>query len=221
MFRLGIKFMALLVVLALAAPFILKRPDGRPLMTLDQLHLPRLPSLPALPSLSSQPPTVENAGALAGLPAHDTDGSEVAQPEGFSSSQGFVPDPARPVAAQPGIFYRYRDDNGSWTWADTPKPGVTNFRVMTDSKANILPSLGKAGIDRALGRNLPDESASGNRPVIIGGDEDGSGETKGPLDSLGLTTVPMKELPGLIQQVKDVRTQAEQRDQTLRSMSGE
>jgi hypothetical protein len=131
-----------------------------------------------------------------------------------------VPDAAHPVNAQPGIFYRYRDADGSWTWSDTPKPGVTNYRVTTDSNANILPSLDKAGIDRALGRNAPGDKPAGDKKVIVAGGNDDNTD-KGIMDKLGLTTVPMKELPGLIQQAKDVRTQAEQRDQALRGMSGE
>jgi hypothetical protein len=219
MFRLGIKLMGLLVIMALAAPFILKGPDGRPLMSLDQWRLPALPSLPAMPSLRSTfPSSGDSTAAMAGgsPPAPGTP-----LPEGFSSSQGFVPDPAYPVSAQSGIFYRYRDSDGSWTWSDTPKAGVTNYRVTTDSNANILPSLGKAGIDRALGRDLPEDKPSGDKKVIIAGGEEDSREDKGLLDKLGLTTMPVKELPGLIQQAKDVRTQAEQRDQALRSMSGE
>ena len=57
MFRLGIKLMGLLVIMALAAPFILKGPDGRPLMSLDQWRLPALPSLPSMPSLRSTFPS--------------------------------------------------------------------------------------------------------------------------------------------------------------------
>lgn len=219
MFRLGIKLMGLLLIMAVAAPFILKGPDGRPLMSLDQWRPPALPSLPAMPSLRS---TFSSNGDSTAATVSDSPPSPgTSMPEGFSSSQGFIPDPAHPVSAQAGIFYRYRDRDGSWTWSDTPKAGVTNYRVTTDSNANILPSLGKGSIDRALGRNLPDEKPSGEKKVIIAGGEDTSGEDKGVLDKLGLTTVPVKELPGLIQQAKDVRTQAEQRDQALRSMSGE
>ena len=43
--KLFVKFMLFIVVAALAAPFVLKGPDGRPLMSLDKLRLPTV-SLP-------------------------------------------------------------------------------------------------------------------------------------------------------------------------------
>jgi hypothetical protein len=226
MFKLWIKLMALLVVLALAAPFILKRPDGRPLMTLDRLHLPSMPTLPSMAELTSRigvtGPTAQETPEATRVDSDGDHGMDtgLGTAEGFSSSKAFMPDPAHPVAPQPGVFYRYRDQNGSWTWSDRPQAGITNYRVVTDASANVIQSIDRSGIDSALGRNPAEPTTRTDKKVAIAGGENEKEETS-LLDKIGLTTVPLKELPGLIQQAKDVRAQTEQREQALRNLGAE
>ncbi len=49
-----IKFLLLIVILACAAPFFLKDPDGEALLSMDKIDFPSLPSLTDVKSKSSQ-----------------------------------------------------------------------------------------------------------------------------------------------------------------------
>jgi hypothetical protein len=210
MFKLFSKLMMLLLVMALAGPFILKRPNGEPMMKLADLQLPSF-SMPASVGELWQRISGGNDAAPAPtstvpVPVSGNEASiQWSKPGAMNSS--FVPTPGVQYQKQEGVFFRYKDSNGIWQFSDTPQPGVTNYVSNIDPKANVIQSLSQEKIDNALGRTPPPA------PEATGKEEkkDDSLLSKLPLP----TTVPVTEIPNLIQQAKDVQTLVNQRTQQL------
>ncbi len=97
------KLMMFLVVLALAAPFVMKGPDGRPLMTLDDIKMPdvKVPEVPdSVKNLSDKLPDIKNP---------------------LSDSQ--------PSSAKANKVYSWTDANGNVQFSNTPPSGVTNVKA--------------------------------------------------------------------------------------------
>lgn len=98
-----IKLMMFLVVLALAAPFVMKGPDGRPLMTLDDIKMPdvEVPEVPdSVKNLSDKIPDIKNP---------------------LSGDQ--------PSATQSTRVYSWTDENGQVQFSNTPPAGVHNVKA--------------------------------------------------------------------------------------------
>lgn len=207
MFKLFTKLMMLLVVFALAGPFILKRPDGQPLMSARDLQLPAFPtsidglwqSLRGLFADKAAPASHSVAGAPAG--------ASISWSKQPIPSGSFVPQAGVEYPKQEGVFYRYKDASGIWQFADTPQPGTTNYVSNVDTNANVIQSLNKDQIDAALGRTPPPPPPDQAKEEK----KDDSLLSKIPLP----TTVPAAEIPNLIQQAKDVQKLVNERTQQL------
>lgn len=207
MFKLFNKLLMLMVVLALAGPFILKRPDGQPMMSMKDLNLPAMPS--SFGELWQR--VIGSVGNSVPSPS----GGETAVPTGASinwSNQAalpssFVPQPGVEYPKQEGIFYRYKDAKGVWQFSDTPQPGTTNFVSSIDPKANVIQSLNKEQIDTALGRTPPEPPPDQKKEEK----KDDSLLSNLPLPM----TVPVAEIPNLIQQAKDVQALTNERTKQL------
>lgn len=207
MFKLFTKLMMLLVVFALAGPFILKRPDGQPLMSAKDLQLPAFPTSidglwQSLRGLFADKAAPTNPGA-AGAPA----GASISWSKQSAPSGAFVPQAGVEYPKQEGVFYRYKDANGIWQFSDTPQPGTTNYVSNVDTNANVIQSLNKDQIDAALGRTPPPPAPEQAKEEK----KDDSLLSKIPLP----TTVPAEEIPNLIQQAKDVQKLVNERTQQL------
>lgn len=192
--KLFVKLMMFMLILALAGPFLMRGPDGRPLMSLKDLKIPDF-SLPGTPpeELSGKEPT-----AWIGW---TKDESEPRQPKVYVID----PNSQEPFVAKAGVFYRWKDSNGVWQFSNVPNPGTPNIVVETDPNANVLQSLSTDKIDEALGRAKPVELAAG---------EDGEDGEKGPDIPLP-TTIPIAEVPELINQAKAVQDLVNQRTEML------
>lgn len=209
MFKLFNKLLMLMVVLALAGPFIMKRPDGQPLMSMKDLNLPAMPSslgelwqrvVGSVSSNNSAPssPAGESAEAAG---ASITWSKQVALPSSF------IPQPGVEYPKQEGVFYRYKDAKGVWQFSDSPQPGTTNFVSSIDPKANVIQSLDKDKIDAALGRTPPEPPPDQAKKEK----KDDSLLSNIPLPM----TVPVAEIPNLIQQAKDVQALTNERTKQL------
>ena len=210
MFKLFVKLMVFLLILAVAGPFLLKGPDGRPLLSLDDLKLPSL-SLP-LPSLSGNPTTNNKDDApLTG------GGQQWIQ---WSEKQGpaFNPDVLTreqlaqlDIKEQANLYYRWKDDNGVWQFSSLPNRNTLNHVVRTDPDANVLQSLAPEEIDRVFGRVAANENKiTKDNPMANG---------KGLENTLPIpTTVPITEIPKLLEQAKDVQRIAEERVKQMDGM---
>lgn len=199
MFKLFVKLMLFLVVLALAGPFVLRGPDGRPFLTLDDLKLPsfKLPQLaaPAPPAKPASDPQqwIQWASRPAG---------QHLNPDRLTREQLALLD----IKEQDNIFYRWQDAKGVWQFSSVPNRNTTNLVVRTDPNANVLQSMTQDDIDRAFGRapaSTTENSITQSNPLANG---------KGLENSLPIpTTVPVTEIPKLLDQAKDVQKIMEQR----------
>ena len=193
--KLFVKLMMFLVVLALAGPFIMRGPDGRPLMTVQDLNLPDF----SLPSVAPGTPSDKQQQAWI---TWSRDDSSAKQPKVY------VIDPSneQPSTARPGVFYRWKDSDGSWQITGLPNPNTPNIVIETDPDANILQSLSADKIDTALGRAKAIDSALPNKVESIADN----------MPSIPLpTTIPITEVPELINQAKAVQDLMNQRTEML------
>lgn len=189
--KLFVKFMMFLLVLALAGPFLMKGPNGKPLLSFKDFDLPDL-SLPTTP-----PEELSGTGEEAWI-AWSKD--KVVEPKVY------VIDPTdpnqKPPQSRPGVFYRWKDKDGVWQFSNTPNPNTANIVVETDPNANVVQSLSTDKIDTALGRV---------REVVEPESEGEEEESSIPMP----TTVPLAEVPDLINQAKAVQDLVNKRTEML------
>jgi hypothetical protein len=193
--KLFVKLMMFLVVLALAGPFIMRGPDGRPLMTLKDLKLPDF-SLP-----SSAPETLSGQEQQAWISWSKDENAP-------KQAKVYVIDPTNqePIAARAGVFYRWKDSSGSWQFSNVPNPDTPNIVVETDPNANILQSLSTDKIDAALGRAKAMDPGLADKADAMADD----------MPTIPLpTTIPITEVPELINQAKAVQDLMNQRTEML------
>lgn len=205
MFKLFVKLMLLLVVLALAGPFFLHGPDGRPLLTLADLKLPKFD----LPKLQDAAPAGDTPAAdpQQWIQWSDRTVSSAFNPDRLTREQLALLD----IKAQDNIFYRWQDANGVWQFSTLPNRNTLNLVVRTDPNANVLQSMNQEEIDRAFGRqsaNTQENSITKNNPLASGKGLEGS---LLPIP----TTVPVTEIPKLLDQAKDVQKILDQRVQQI------
>lgn len=197
--KLFVKFMIFLVVLALAGPFIMRGPDGQPLMTLRDLDMPDFSLPSSLPGSESESLSGQEQEAWI---SWSKDAQSTKQPKVY------VIDPTNqePVAARTGVFYRWKDSKGNWQFSNVPNPNTPNIVVETDPNANILQSLSTDKIDAALGRVKEPMALNTAKTDEIAND----------LPAIPLpTTIPITEVPELINQAKAVQDLMNQRTEML------
>lgn len=197
--KLFVKFMIFLVVLALAGPFIMRGPDGQPLMTLKDLEIPDFSLPSSLPSSESESLSGQEQEAWI---SWSKDAQATQQPKVY------VIDPTNQesIAARAGVFYRWKDSSGSWQFSNVPNPNTPNIVVETDPNANILQSLSTDKIDAALGRVKEPMALNTAKTDEIAND----------LPAIPLpTTIPITEVPELINQAKAVQDLMNQRTEML------
>lgn len=201
MFKLFIKLVLFVLVLALAAPFVLKGPDGQPLLSLAALK----------PDLSWPAGSSADDGVLSGGGQHwiQWSGKETAtfNPDVLTRDQLALLD----IKEQANLYYRWQDNNGVWQFSVLPNRNTTNFVVRTDPDANVLQSLSAEQIDRVFGRVAANENSITQTNPLANGKGLDTGLLPIP------TTVPVTEIPKLLEQAKDVQKIAEQR---LKQMEG-
>lgn len=199
MFKLFVKLMLFLLVLALAGPFLMKGPDGRPLLTLDDLELPAM-KLPSLPAISSGDDGASGSGGQQWIQWSNQD-KVMLNPDVLTREQLALLN----IKEQPNLYYRWQDGNGVWQFSVLPNRNTTNHVVRTDPSANVLQSLSQEQIDRVFGRGFSNEnSITQNNPLA-----NGKGLDNGLLPIP--TTIPVTEIPKLLEQAKDVQRIAEDR----------
>ena len=132
--KLFIKFLVFVLVLGLAGPFLLKGPDGRPLMDAHQL----------VPDVAAWPHRLErwwNRMLREG---------EILVEEG-------------PAAAGKTRVYKWRSEDGSWRFSDTPNPQGQSEEVWVDPNGNVMQSTpppaqtgpGEKEAAQGLGNGIP------------------------------------------------------------------
>ncbi len=202
--KLFIKFLLFLLVLACIGPYVLKGPDGQSFLSLPNFSriLSDFRFSDWLPTSGSDAePTLTGGGtsnADTWIQWSKTD--HWLGPDKFTSEQLVLLE----LSEQEGIYYRWQDDNNIWQFSSLPNKNTTNWVVRTDPNANVLQGLSKEEIDQAFGRQLAtSNSITENNPLAKG---EGLEQTL-PIP----TTLPMTEIPKLIEQAKDVQAIMEQR----------
>jgi len=107
--KLFTKLLLFILILGLAAPFILKRPDGKPWMNISQF----MPDMQAI------------GWRIKGL-WHDT----VRETEKITSG---TEEPSSPTA-----IYRWQDEHGAWQFSDSPNPNGKSEQIWIDPNDNVL-----------------------------------------------------------------------------------
>lgn len=202
-----IKLIMFLVVFGLAGPYLLMGPDG--MQKLIQIK----DSLPSLVDFSA--PSLDDAGDL--LSGGDSgeqwiqwsqEHSAFQQPDQLTREQLAVLD----IQRQKNIFYRWQDENGVWQFSELPNRNTLNMVVRTDPDANVLQGLSEDQIDAAFGRVKNTNSIMENNPFANG---EGLDQTL-PIP----TTIPIAEIPDLIEQAKDVQRIMDERMKQMDIMLG-
>ncbi|MBV1919149.1 MAG: hypothetical protein KUG73_00590 [Pseudomonadales bacterium] len=196
------KLMMFVLVAALAAPFFLKGPGGRPLMTLQDLSLPSF----GLPGKAAGPVEVlsgkdEGASIQWGGSKSTKNGVLVKA----TDTEGQLLQEAR------NTYYRWKDNEGVWQFTKQPNPNTENFLMKVDPNANIVQSLSQDSIDKAFGRQPKSETlalgekAKSKNPLLP---DEGSSI---PFPS----TIPIDQIPQLIDQAKGIQELSLDRQKTL------
>lgn len=193
--KIFVKLMMLLLVLALAGPFLLKGPDGRPFMSIKDLGLPSF-DLSWLKPSSNTP-----------LPAPTPGEAPMIQwSDGSRQQQTIKGSTEKPIAARANVYYRWQDQNGVWQITATPQPNVENIIVSVDPNANVIQSMSKKDIDKAFGRQevieTEEQPALTDKPAEVP-------ETGFPM------TVPMEQIPQLIDQAKGLQEMVDKRNEMM------
>lgn len=207
--KLFVKFLLFLLVLAFAGQFVVKGPDGKPLMSLDKLFPGKGGSIT---SIANQAQSAISGGATS------------------TSSE--------PASGNSDTVYKWKDKNGVWQYTQNPPPGTTNEKMTFNYKQNIIEAPKKAetethdtssetaGTGKKKRQLIMASSAKNGGGGKSGGDNSKEGQSANPaLDVLesgelgkpGLTTVPLDKLPALINQAKSLNSTMENRTKQLDS----
>ncbi|RLP52637.1 MAG: hypothetical protein D6160_19905 [Ketobacter sp.] len=197
--KLFIKLMIFLVILTVAGPYLLLGPSGMSkLLAFKDLALSRMsfsmPSL-SLPSMKGDD-EVSVTDAVAEQWIQWSDNVPALGPDQLTREQLAQLD----IQPQDNIFYRWQDENGVWQFSQQPNRNTLNLVVRTDPTANLLQGLSEEQIDVAFGRvrtAATTNSIVENNPLAKNQDLDSSLPVP--------VTIPVTEIPKLIEQAKDVQ----------------
>ena len=202
--KLFIKLMIFLVLFAFVGPYLIMGPDGQmKINKVKDMLLERLDF--SMPSVSDLNPdqAVENIGPM--LAWSDSDKFE--GPTQLTQEQLAVLD----IKQQQNIFYRWQDANGVWQFSALPNRNTLNMVVKTDPDANVMQGMSEEQVDIALGRVVPETNTIvENNPMANGEGLD----SEMPLP----TTIPIADIPKLIDQAKDVQNILNDRVKNMDSM---
>lgn len=189
--KLFIKLMIFLVLFAFVGPYLIMGPDGQMKMNkvkdlfLDKLNF----SMPSVSDLKPAPAT-EELGTMISW----SDSDKFQGPSQLTKEQLAVLE----IQEQDNIFYRWQDQDGIWQFSKLPNRNTLNLVVKTDPNANVLQGMSEEEVNVALGRVDPKSNSIVENNPMANGDELAS-ELPLPL------TVPVAEIPKLIDQAKDVQ----------------
>ncbi|OUS24387.1 hypothetical protein A9Q99_24555 [Gammaproteobacteria bacterium 45_16_T64] len=202
------KLMMFMLVAALAAPFFLKGPSGRPLMTLSDLNLPSF-----------------NVSSKVSGPVETLTGEDQNAWIQWGSGKKGAPKPlqstidaeGKSIQAAKNTYYRWKDSEGVWQFTKQPNPNAENFLMKIDPNANIVQSLSQESIDKAFGRVKEPTLALGGI---------GKSEIKNPLSLESISeggipfpsTIPIEQVPQLIEQAKAIQDISNQRDKIVQGL---
>lgn len=189
--KIFIKLLLLLLVLGIAAPFVIKGPNNQPLLSTDKL------SMPSLSSLTSTSPTTEEV--LSGK-------TKTASIQ-WSKDQKVADTPAHTVyiidkneSPKTSInqrIFRWKNSQGKWQFSDEPNPNGPSIVVELANTTNTMAPVDTKKLDNALA-NTNSAFSSNSFPSP--------------------TTIPAAQIPELIKQAKAVQGLMDNRGKMLEEM---
>jgi len=188
--KLFIKLMMFMLVAAVAGPFILKGPNGQPLMSYKDL-LPSF-SLPKTPFAST--PSSSNPSSSIEWSSNTLKKQAIAA---TTDSEG------KPISAESNVYYRWKDKNDVWQFTSTPNANADNIKMFIDPNTNVMQSLSKDKIDKAFGRESTTDTLASTSKAS-------TPATEAPMIPFP-STVPLTEIPKLIEQAQGVQALVDQR----------
>ncbi len=171
--KLGYKLMLLGLVAMLALPLFIRKPDGTPMMTLEDW----IPDTKALQRTASAALNKSSGG------------------DGFSEGAALVSEPEAKM-------YSWRDANGVMHFSENPPPDAATAQ-------NVKVSNVPKNVNRMVAVK-PRQSDSNQKP------HDPS--QRAGFDLAFPTTVPLKEIPKLMDDAKNLQKLADQRNTALQEM---
>lgn len=143
-----IKFLLLLLVLGMAGPFFLKRPDGKPWLTMDQV-LPNneLPNSESLKSQLSYQLQKTKQWILDATPKF-TSGSDSESSSGSEATK----------------VYRWKGSDGSWQLSDQPPADGQAEMIMVDPNTNLIQGLSEP-VEEEIVEQTPAQEPSVGVPL--------------------------------------------------------
>ena len=192
------KFLLIVLVAALAAPFYIKGPNGQPLMTLKDLNLPSFSSSKQFNNVSEKL-TGKAKDAWLQWGGDNSDSEIIAK---ATDAEGNL------IEAANNVYYRWKDKDGVWQFTSQPNPNAKNILMKIDPNANIIQSLSKNNIDRAFGRQPASEALE---PVKDKKSLLSKEESSFPFPS----TVPLEKIPQMIEQAQGIQELSNQRQKML------
>lgn len=209
MLKIFVKFLLFTLVLAMAGPFILRDPEGKPFMSLADLKLPHFDFSLSKPDAA---PSTGGGGQSSQqwIQWSEKTAQQAFNPDTLTREQLAMLD----LKEQDNIYYRWQDAKGIWQFSKLPNRNTLNYVVRTNPDANVLQSLAQEDIDRVFGRTPANSgnSITDNNPLA-----NGKGLQNGMLPLP--TTVPVTEIPKLIEQAKDVQKIMEARVKQMDQMA--
>ncbi len=205
--KLFVKLMIFLVLFAFVGPYLIMGPEGK--MKVDQIMDMLWDKIDfSMPSTDDLTPNVLTESTE---PMLQWSKDKVTQiPTRLSKEQLAVLD----IQAQENIYYRWQDNDGVWQFSSLPNRNTVNQVVRTDPNANLLQGMSEEEVDIALGRFEPSNENSITKENPMANGEGLESELPIP------TTVPMAEIPKLIDQAKDVQRIMDERMKNMDKMLG-
>lgn len=143
--KLFLKLLVFMLVLAVAAPFVLKDDAGRPLLDAGKLHMPEL-GKPPLPDLSRVGDMVDAAR------------------DKLEDKLARTGDEVRDEAA--AVIYKWRDAQGNWHFTDSAPEGISSERLTIAPEDTNVVRLG--GGTTTAAEQSSQTNMAGNPPSRFG-----------------------------------------------------
>jgi len=195
--------------MALALPVIIKDQQGKPLI--QRLTIPSEFSINLdIASLKDYLPTFTASNPKEGsapTSEEDTSATETENNGEANANNAWIawsddqslnqqPNQKQPQSPTQQLFYRWKDADGTWQFSLTPNPDFDNQIVAVDPQQNLIQAL---KIEEEITEETGDDIAA---------------KTNMPLP----TTIPVKEIPDLIDKAKDLQALADERLEQLKGL---
>ena len=195
------KVLICVTLLAMAGPFFLKGPDGRPLIDARKFGVSAMSDFFSMfknlmPGNSTHQIITDS----------DTEQGEDNPHADLLTMKGDV------------LYYRWQDENGTWQFTKTrPPEHVTDYiPIVTNVNANLMDSMRQDKIEETLGITKEDVIKHADR---VSKDKADDVDLSEELAELGFEDAnPLKSIPKILENTRQIQENAKQKQQILDSL---